>query len=98
MTGPASGINGVHHLCAISRNAQRTVDFYSGWLGLRLIKRTGNLEDPSSPHLYFGVEDGAPGTIVTYFAYPHGTMRPVKMGTGLTNHFAMSVADEDPLR
>lgn len=61
------------------------------------MKRTVNFDDPGSPHLYFGVGDGAPGTIVTYFAYPHGTMRPVRMGAGLTHHFALRVADDDAL-
>ena len=46
MTGPASGINGIHHLTAISRDAQRTVDFYTGSLGLRLIKQTVNFDVP----------------------------------------------------
>ena len=66
--------------------------FFVGILGMRLVKRTVNFDDPSSPHLYFGVGDGAPGTIVTYFAYPHGSMRPVRMGAGLTHHFALSVS------
>jgi len=61
------------------------------------VKRTVNFDNPDSPHLYFGVGDGAPGTIITYFAYPHGAMRPVRMGTGMTHHFALSVPDEDAL-
>ena len=97
MTGSPPGINGIHHLTAVSRDAQRTVDFYTGLRALRLIKKTVNFDHPSSPHLYFGVGDGAPGTIVTYVAYPHGMMRPVTMGASLTHHFGLSVSDEDAL-
>ena len=51
MTGPSSGISGIHHLTAVSRDAQRTVDFYTRSLGLRLTKQTVNFDDPSSYHL-----------------------------------------------
>jgi glyoxalase family protein len=88
----------IHHITAIGSDSGRTEEFFAGNLGMRLVKRTVNFDDPSSPHLYFGVGDGAPGTIVTYFAYPHGTMRPVRMGAGLTHHFALGVADENALR
>jgi glyoxalase family protein len=94
---PEMRLRGMHHITAIGSDASQTEEFFAGILGMRLVKRTVNFDDPSSPHLYFGVGDGAPGTIVTYFAYPHGTMRPVRMGAGLTHHFALSVADEDAL-
>ena len=87
----------MHHITAIGSDASQIERFFAGILGMRLVKRTVNFDDPSSPHLYFGVGDGAPGTIVTYFAYPHGTMRPVRPGAGLTHHFALSVSDEEAL-
>jgi glyoxalase family protein len=87
----------MHHITAIGSDASQTERFFAGILGMRLVKRTVNFDDPGSPHCYFGVGDGAPGAIVTYFAYPHGTMRPVKLGAGLTHHFALSVSDEDAL-
>jgi glyoxalase family protein len=95
---PEMRLRCIHHITAIGSDAGRTEEFFAGNLGMRLVKRTVNFDDPSSPHLYFGVGDGAPGTIVTYFAYPHGTMRPVRMGAGLTHHFALGVADENALR
>ncbi len=87
----------MHHITAIGSDVGQIEQFFVGILGMRLVKRTVNFDDPSSPHLYFGVGDGAPGTIVTYFAYPHGSMRPVRMGAGLTHHFALSVSDEEAL-
>jgi glyoxalase family protein len=94
---PEMRLRRMHHITAIGSDAGQIERFFAGILGMRLVKRTVNFDDPSSPHLYFGVGDGAPGTIVTYFAYPHGTMRPVSLGAGLTHHFALSVADDDGL-
>lgn len=91
---PHMRLRRMHHITAIGSDAGQTEHFFAGILGMRLVKRTVNFDDPRSPHLYFGIGDGAPGTIVTYFAYPHGTMRPVRMGAGLTHHFALSVSDE----
>jgi glyoxalase family protein len=87
----------MHHITAIGSDAAETERFFTGVLGMRTVKRTVNFDNPESPHLYFGVADGAPGTIITYFAYPHGTMRPVRIGTGMTHHFALSVSDENAL-
>jgi glyoxalase family protein len=94
---PSMRLKGMHHITAIGSDARQIEQFFTGILGMRLVKRTVNFDDPSSPHLYFGIAGGAPGTIVTYFAYPQGTMRPVRLGAGLTHHFALSVADEDAL-
>ncbi|MFN8590875.1 MAG: VOC family protein [Thermomicrobiales bacterium] len=87
----------MHHITAIGSDAAETERFFTDLLGLRTVKRTVNFDNPSSPHLYFGVDDGEPGTIITYFAYPHGTMRPVHHGAGMTHHFALSVPDEAAL-
>jgi glyoxalase family protein len=63
-------ITGLHHVTAIASDPQRNLDFYVGLLGLRLVKRTINFDDPSSYHFYFGDAAGTPGTILTFFPWP----------------------------
>src|SRR6185436_15740710 len=63
-------ILGIHHVTAITADAQKNIDFYCGVLGLRLVKLTVNFDDPGSYHLYYGDELGRPGTIMTFFAWP----------------------------
>jgi glyoxalase family protein len=63
-------ILGIHHITAIAADPQTNVDFYTGVLGLRLVKVTVNFDDPGSYHLYYGDGDGHPGTILTFFAWP----------------------------
>lgn len=58
---------GIHHITAIVGHPQENVDFYAGVLGLRLVKKTVNFDDPGTYHLYFGDEGGKPGTIITFF-------------------------------
>ncbi len=84
-------IQGLHHISIVASNAQRTIDFYVGVLGLRLVKQTVNFDDPSSYHLYFGDRIGAPGTAITFFEWP-GAARG-QPGVGGTHHFALAVAD-----
>ncbi|MBT2692531.1 ring-cleaving dioxygenase [Bacillus sp. ISL-55] len=60
---------GIHHISAIVGNPQENVDFYAGVLGLRLVKKTMNFDDPETYHLYFGNEEGTPGTIITFFPW-----------------------------
>lgn len=57
---------GIHHITAIVGHPQENVDFYAGVLGLRLVKKTVNFDDPGTYHLYFGNEGGSPGTIITF--------------------------------
>ncbi len=71
---------GLHHVTAICSDAQRTRDFYERVLGLRLVKRTVNFDDPGTWHLYFGDETGAPGTVLTFFEWP--SAEPGKPGAG----------------
>lgn len=73
-------ILGIHHVTAICGDPQTNVDFYAGLLGLRLVKRTVNFDDPSTYHLYYGDGVGTPGTILTFFPWP-GT-GPGRLGTG----------------
>lgn len=70
MDGPL--VTGLHHLTAICRDAQENVDFYAGVLGLRLVKKTVNFDDPTAYHLYYGDATGSPGTLLTFFPYPNG--------------------------
>jgi glyoxalase family protein len=63
-------LSGIHHITAITADAQKNIDFYCGVLGLRLVKLTVNFDDPGSYHLYYGDELGRPGTIMTFFAWP----------------------------
>jgi glyoxalase family protein len=73
-------ISGIHHVTAMSGPAQRNVDFYVGVLGLRLVKRTVNFDDPGTYHLYYGDREGTPGSIMTFFPWPDAG--PGRSGTG----------------
>jgi glyoxalase family protein len=66
----SKGILGIHHITAITGDAQRNIDFYVSSWGLRLVKLTVNQDDPTSYHLYYGDELGRPGTILTFFHWP----------------------------
>ncbi len=61
---------GIHHVTAIARDPKRNLDFYTRTLGLRLVKKTVNFDDPGAYHLYYGDEAGRPGTILTFFPWP----------------------------
>ena len=87
--------HGMHHITAMGANIERTNAFYEGVLGMRRVKKTANFDRPDSAHWYWGVGNGEPGTLITYFDYPSGGVRPVQMGAGQTHHFAFAVADED---
>jgi glyoxalase family protein len=61
---------GLHHVTGIASDPQRNLDFYAGILGLRLVKRTVNFDDPTTYHFYFGDEQGSPGSLLTFFPWP----------------------------
>lgn len=82
-------LGGIHHVTAIVDDVQMNIDFYSDVLGLRLVKRTVNFDDPYTYHLYYGDEAGRPGTIVTFFPWPEG--RHGSRGTGEISAFAFAV-------
>ncbi len=63
-------LEGIHHITAITENAQRNVDFYAGVMGLRLVKKTVNQDSPTVYHLFFADEEGDPGADLTFFEYP----------------------------
>lgn len=82
---------GIHHVTAIAADPQRNLDFYTGLLGLRLVKLTVNFDDPGSYHLYYGDELGHPGTVLTFFSWP-GAPRG-RRGSGQTISTAFSVPE-----
>lgn len=61
---------GLHHVTAFAGDAQRNLDFYTGFMGMRLVKRTVNFDDPATYHFYFGDARGTPGTLLTFFPWP----------------------------
>lgn len=73
-------IPGLHHVTAIAGDPQTNIDFYTGVLGLRLVKLTVNYDDPGTYHLYYGDGQGHPGTMLTFFPWPGGM--PGRIGTG----------------
>jgi glyoxalase family protein len=90
-TTQTTPIPGIHHVTAIASDPQQNVDFYTGVLGLRLVKVTINYDDPGSYHFYYGDTSGSPGTILTFFAWPGGHRgRP---GTAQVTTTAFSVPE-----
>ncbi len=88
----ASASAGIHHVTAVASDPQRNIDFYAGVLGLRLVKRTVNFDDPETYHFYYGDQLGRPGTIITFF--PMSGSRPGRRGAGQVAVTAFSIASE----
>lgn len=84
-------ILGLHHITAIADSAKRNLDFYTQVLGVRLVKKTVNFDDPGTYHFYFGNETGTPGTILTFF--PWEGIGKGTNGTGLATHIGYSVPE-----
>ncbi|MGL6129128.1 ring-cleaving dioxygenase [Chryseobacterium artocarpi] len=82
-------ILGLHHITAIADNAKRNLDFYTQVLGVRLVKKTVNFDDPGTYHFYFGNENGTPGTILTFF--PWEGIGQGTNGSGMATHIGYSV-------
>jgi glyoxalase family protein len=82
-------ILGIHHITAIAGNARRNYDFYTKVLGLRLVKKTVNFDDPGTYHFYFGDEAGTPGTILTFF--PWEGIQKGKTGAGMATDIGYAV-------
>src|SRR5215213_9268253 len=80
---------GIHHVTAISGVPQRNVDFYAGVLGLRLVKKTVNFDDPETYHLYYGDEAGSPGTIMTFFPWAHAPGGRIGAGQLVATSFSI---------
>ncbi len=86
-------ISGIHHVTAVSGDARENFDFYTGVLGLRMVKKTVNFEDPGVYHLYFGDAEGSPGTILTTFPYGR-SLGKGRHGKGMLNTTAFSIEME----
>ncbi len=83
--------HGIHHVTAIAGPARRNLDFYTRVLGLRLVKKTVNFDDPGTYHLYFGNGLGQPGSILTFFPWEHAA--PGRAGIGSTQETAFRVPE-----
>src|SRR3989442_4492103 len=88
-------LEGVHHVTAITADAPRNVEFYAGLLGLRLVKKTVNQDDPTVYHLFYADERGDPGSDITFFEYPGA--RQGRAGAGMVHSVRWRVGSEDAL-
>ena len=88
-------LEGIHHVSSITGDAQANVDFYAGTLGLKLVKKTVNQDDPSVYHLFYGDDKGSPGLDLTFFEYPGA--RPGRAGQGMIHRIVLRVAAESAL-
>ena len=82
-------ITGIHHVTAIVSDAQENIDFYTGFLGLHLVKKTVNFDAPEVYHFYYGDEEGNPGSILTFF--PYSGLINGRHGKGMLNTTTFSV-------
>src|SRR5437773_11601224 len=82
-------ISGIHHVTCIAGDAQENLDFYTGALGMRLVKKSVNQDVPDTYHLFFADAAGHPGSDLTFFPWP--TMPPMKPGIGLSMEVSLAV-------
>jgi glyoxalase family protein len=87
--------DGIHHVTCITADAPRNVDFYTRVLGLRLVKKTVNQDDPTVYHLFYADEAGSPGADITFFEYPG--VRRGRAGAGMVQLVEWRVGSEDAL-
>jgi glyoxalase family protein len=85
-------MSGIHHVTAISGRADRNLDFFTRVLGLRLVKKTVNFDDPGTYHLYYGDEQGQPGTILTFFPWAHAAAGQLGVGEAQETAFRIPSA------
>jgi glyoxalase family protein len=88
-------LEGIHHITAITGDAAGNVEFYTGVLGLRMVKRTVNQDEPTVYHLFYGDEHGSPGADLTFFEYPHAA--PGAAGDGMVHRIVWRVGSDDAL-
>ena len=88
-------LEGIHHVTCITGDAPRNVDFYTRVLGLRMVKKTVNQDDPTVYHLFYADEEGSPGSDITFFEYPGA--RPGRAGAGMVHTVTWRVASEEAL-
>jgi glyoxalase family protein len=87
--------DGIHHVTCITADAPRNVDFYTRVLGLRLVKKTVNQDDPTVYHLFYADEEGHAGSDITFFEYPNA--RPGQSGDGMVHTVVWRVGSADAL-
>ena len=85
-------VNGLHHITAIAGPAQENLDFYAGVLGMRLVKKSVNQDDPGTYHLFYADAEGHPGTDLTFFPWPQ--LAPPRMGHGLAVEVSLEVPSD----
>ena len=88
-------ISGIHHVTVLCSDVERAVAFYRNLLGMRVVKQTVNEDDRGARHLFFGDEEGRPGTLITCLEYPE--LDEGSVGRGSTHHFALSVESDEEL-
>ena len=88
-------LEGLHHITMITGDARKNVEFYADVLGLRMVKKTVNFDSPDAYHLYFGDEQGSPGSILTWFEFPGAA--PGRPGLGMIHTLQLGVASEESL-
>ncbi|HEX3928153.1 MAG TPA: VOC family protein [Gemmatimonadales bacterium] len=88
-------LDGIHHISCITGDARGNLDFYTRVMGLRLVAKTVNQDDPYVYHLFYADEDGQPGADLTFFEYPHAT--PGRSGSGMVHRITLRVASEAAL-
>ncbi len=88
-------IAGIHHITLLCRSLDQSVAFYRNLLGMRMVKETTNEDDQGARHLFFGDDEGRPGTLITCLEYPD--LQPGTVGVGSTHHFALTVESEEEL-
>src|SRR5436305_10165702 len=88
-------LEGIHHITAITGDAPRNVDFYTRVMGLRLVAKTVNQDDPSVYHLFYASEAGRPGSELTFFEYPGAV--PGRDGAGMVHRIVSRVGSPDAL-
>src|SRR5256714_6327664 len=88
-------LDGIHHISAITGDATKNLEFYVGVMGLPLVKKTVNQDDPTVYHLFYADEQGSPGADLTFFEYPGA--RPGRAGAGMVHTVVLRVGSEDAL-
>ena len=88
-------LEGIHHITCITGDAPRNVDFYARVLGLRLVKKTVNQDDPTVYHLFYADDRGSAGADITFFEYPGA--RPGRAGDGMVHRVVFRVGSEEAL-
>jgi glyoxalase family protein len=88
-------LEGIHHVTAITGDAVANVEFYTGVLALRMVKRTVNQDDPTVYHLFYGDDEGSPGMDLTFFEYPHA--HPGSAGAGMVHQIDWRVSSPEAL-